>query len=71
MDKKRFRINHVTKRLGMMMLMMFLAVMVYAQDIKVTGTVTDSSGEPVIGATVTVLGTKGGTVSDANGNYSV
>lgn len=71
MDKKRFQINHVAMRFSMMMLMMFLVVMAYAQDIKVTGTVTDSSGEPVIGATVTVLGTKGGTVSDANGNYSV
>ncbi|MBF1080620.1 MAG: TonB-dependent receptor plug domain-containing protein, partial [Prevotellaceae bacterium] len=41
------------------------------QTKKVTGKVTDSSGEPVIGATVTVKGTKIVTVTDASGNYTI
>lgn len=48
--------------MGMMMVMMLFAVMVYAQNVKVTGTVTDSSGEPIVGASVVVVGAKGGTV---------
>jgi TonB-linked SusC/RagA family outer membrane protein len=37
----------------------------------ITGTVTDSNGEPLIGATVLVKGTATGTVTDINGNFSV
>lgn len=40
-------------------------------DIKVTGTVTDSSGNPIPGASVLVKGTKNGTSTDAAGNYSI
>ena len=38
---------------------------------KVSGTVIDENGEPVIGATVTVVGTKTATVTDLDGNYSI
>lgn len=38
---------------------------------KVTGTVLDDAGEPVIGATVNVAGQKGGTVTDVNGQFSI
>ncbi len=41
-----------------------------AQSI-VKGTVNDEAGEPVIGATVSVEGTKTGAITDFNGNYSV
>lgn len=36
---------------------------------KVTGTVKDSNGEPIIGATVVEKGTTNGTVTDFDGNY--
>lgn len=35
------------------------------------GTVTDSQGEPIVGATVKVKGTTGGTISDIDGNFTV
>ncbi len=35
------------------------------------GTVTDSQGEPIVGATVKVKGTAGGTISDIDGNFTV
>jgi TonB-linked SusC/RagA family outer membrane protein len=38
---------------------------------KVTGKVTDSSGQPLPGVTVVVKGTTQGTITDTNGNYSV
>jgi len=37
----------------------------------ITGIVTDTNGEPVIGATVMIKGGKTGTVSDVNGNFSL
>lgn len=42
-----------------------------AQDGKVTGVVKDSNGEPLIGVTVKVKGTKQGTVTDLDGRYSL
>jgi TonB-linked SusC/RagA family outer membrane protein len=38
---------------------------------KCTGTVTQRDGEPIIGASVTVKGTKNVTVTDVNGNFSL
>lgn len=41
------------------------------QNKNVSGTVTDQSGEPVIGASVVEKGTRNGTVTDIDGNYSL
>ena len=38
---------------------------------KVTGRVVDSTGEPLIGATILVEGTTNGTVTDIDGNYTL
>ncbi len=43
----------------------------FAQNKSVKGTVYDEAGEPVIGATVAVKGTKIGTVTDLDGNFSL
>ncbi|WP_162417497.1 SusC/RagA family TonB-linked outer membrane protein [Cyclobacterium roseum] len=40
-------------------------------DIEISGTVTDESGAPLPGASITVLGTSSGTVTDIDGNYSI
>jgi len=37
----------------------------------ITGTITDESGEPLIGASVLVKGTSTGTVTDIDGSYSI
>lgn len=42
-----------------------------ANSDKVTGVVKDADGEPLIGVTVKVKGTKRGTVTDLNGRYSI
>jgi iron complex outermembrane receptor protein len=49
---------------------LFLSMGAFAQ-INVKGHVKDSSGEPIIGATVRVAGQQGGTVSDFDGNFTI
>ena len=44
---------------------------VYAQGQRVTGTVTDETGAPVIGAAVVVEGTSRGTTTDVAGYYEI
>jgi len=43
----------------------------FAQSKSVSGTVTDMSNEPVIGATIAVKGTTTGTTTDADGKYTL
>lgn len=38
---------------------------------KINGSVTDEQGTPIIGASVMVKGTKNGTTTDSNGNFSI
>lgn len=42
-----------------------------AQNIQLTGTVTDNSGEPVIGVSVLEKGTTNGLITDIDGNFSI
>ena len=44
---------------------------VQQEDNKVSGTVKDSNGEPVVGASVRILGSSTGVISDAQGNFTV
>lgn len=44
----------------------------YGQTMRtVTGTITEKNGQPVIGANVTLKGSKVGTITDFNGVYSL
>ena len=43
----------------------------FAQNVTVRGTVTDNTGEPMIGVSVLEKGTTNGVVTDLDGNYSV
>ena len=59
-------------RLAVMTLVaMTLSLSAWAQNISVTGTVTDKSGEPVIGAYILVQGTTNGTSTDIDGKYQI
>ena len=44
---------------------------VQQQKTTVAGTVTDAAGEPIIGASIVVKGTSRGTVSDADGHFTL
>ncbi len=41
------------------------------QTVRITGTVTDDAGMPIIGANVVVKGTTNGTITDFDGNFSL
>lgn len=51
-------------RMCLVALICMLSSTLYAQNITVTGTVKDPMGEPVIGASVSVQGTRAGTVTN-------
>ena len=56
----------------MILACLFLFVGMAVAQTAVTGTVVSSEdGQPVIGATVKIVGTKGGTITDANGRFSL
>ncbi len=54
-----------------LLMAMFLTGSLTANAEIVRGNVTDDTGEPLIGATVMVVGTTGGTATDLDGNYSI
>ncbi len=50
--------------------MLLMSVVAFAQN-QVTGPVADATGEPIIGANVTVKGTTVGTITDIDGNFTL
>lgn len=65
--------KHLTLGIRFLCMMVGLAcsLAVSAQNITVSGTVTDSEGEPLIGASVLVQGSSSGTATDIDGNYKL
>ena len=51
--------------------LVFLPYLLCAQNITVKGTVKDTNGEPIIGASVQVKGTRVGVITSIDGNYTV
>ncbi len=59
-------------KIALLVLMLTTALCSLAQaPVKVTGTVTDANGEPLIGVSVTVKGGTGGTATDIDGHYAL
>ena len=61
-------------KLTLLSVVVFMAGLLQAawgQNLPVTGTVTTKSGEPLVGATVTVKGASAKTLTDAKGNFSI
>ena len=52
-------------------LSLFAVSFAWAQNITVKGTVTDQSGEPIIGVYVLLQGSTAGTSTDVDGNYAI
>ncbi len=70
MKKKMFSGNYLW---GIIITCLLLGVSltVSAQEIQVRGTVSDSSGEPLPGASILIKGTASGVITDVNGKYSI
>lgn len=59
-------------RLLLLLAILFVSSSVYGQNISVKGNVKDRSGDPIIGATIRVVGnTAIGTTSDIDGNFTL
>lgn len=52
-------------------LAVFFSQIIFAQGSVITGTVTDGSGMPIIGANILVQGSSVGAATDFDGNYSI
>lgn len=59
------------KRLSLVLSMVLFAIGTMVAQRTVTGTISDDSGEPLIGASILVKGTPTGTVTDIDGSYSL
>ena len=59
------------KKFLMALLCVLLSATTALAQNNVTGTVVDETGEPIIGASVMVKGTKTGTVTDVDGKFSL
>lgn len=64
------RLN-VAKPMLLFLSLLFFPLYMVAQTSAVTGTVSDKSGAPIVGATVMVANTTTGTITDVNGQYSI
>ena len=58
------------KRTLMLATLAFASSMAFAQS-KVSGTIKDAAGEPLIGVSIVDVATGRGTISDMNGNYTL
>lgn len=62
--------NSMTRKC-MALLMSLLVVGAASAQTRVTGTVTDESGHPLMGVTVIVVGTNTGAITNLQGQYSI
>ena len=70
--KNRVAFIWVQKSIMLFLALFFITSAGYAQEVTVTGTVTDStSGEPLPGVNVVLKGTSNGVSSDAEGTYNI
>lgn len=58
-------------RMLMILFGLILSATALAQQISVNGHVKDKTGEPIIGATVRVVGQEGGAATDIDGNFTI
>ncbi len=68
MNKLSF--NHIISAIAVLLMMAF-GLAAQAQSFTATGQIVDEQDEPLIGASVKVLNSTAGTVTDANGNFTV
>lgn len=66
----KIKISNLLKGICLALLCIF-SLSVFAQNITVRGSVSDASGEPLIGVTVQVKGESTGTVTDLDGRFTL
>lgn len=66
-----YKICRNYKKIFLCIGLLFVTGLIQAQNKTITGKVTDSNGEELIGATITIPNTTTGTVTDIDGNYAL
>ncbi len=61
----------MNKKILLFLVSVFMCTSIFAQTQTMTGKVTDGNNEPVVGATITEIGTSNVTSSDVNGGYAI
>lgn len=61
----------MSKKFNILVLLLILGLQVFGQSKKVTGIVTDEYGDALPGASVVLVGTNQGTITDVDGKYSL
>ena len=59
------------KTFFLLVAMLIASVTAMAQNVSISGKVTDANGEPLIGVSILVQGTTTGTMTDIDGNFAL
>ena len=62
---------HLLRSASLLIVLLLAVQAAFAQSSTVKGSVKDANGSPLAGASITVEGQRGGTITDANGNFSL
>lgn len=65
------KLKQIMKKACMLLSILLIATSLIAQNLSVSGKVTDSSGGTIPGVSVVVKGTTNGTITDGNGKYTL
>ncbi|HYF30652.1 MAG TPA: TonB-dependent receptor [Chitinophagaceae bacterium] len=65
------KVLQLLRSASLLFVLLLAAQSAFAQAATVKGTVKDANGSPLTGASITVEGQKGGTITDANGNFTI
>lgn len=64
-------LSQISQRLFFLTLFSALTLLAAAQNKSISGTVVDTGGEPIIGASVLVKGTTNGVITDLDGHFTL
>lgn len=65
------KLHFCFQRAVLCILLFAFAICISAQNLTLSGTVTDTKGEVVIGASILVEGTNNGSITDLDGNFTI
>jgi TonB-linked SusC/RagA family outer membrane protein len=61
----------MNRKIFILISLLFLSMGILSAQIRITGSVADEAGEPIIGASIQIKGTGQGTITDVDGNFSL
>ena len=67
---KNYNLN-LTKYLGIIVLFFISTIQLFSQEITISGVISDDEANPLPGVNIFIKGTKTGTATDFDGNYTI